>query len=93
MFEMFQFDWNNPTLLLIITGLIVVPLSGLLNNEYNKRKAKKGNLKVEIDKKINLIDGILSKEDQSKTSDKISKVSMDNFKTKEDHPMGDKTHD
>lgn len=29
----------------------------------------------------------------STSSSKFQNVSMDNFKTKEDHPMGDKTHD
>ena len=32
-------------------------------------------------------------ETSNKTEDKVTKVSMDNVKTKEDHPMGDKTHD
>lgn len=29
----------------------------------------------------------------TKTEDTIPEVSMDNVKTKEEHPMGDKTHD
>ena len=36
---------------------------------------------------------IQQEQKHTKTEDKVTKVSMDRVKTKEDHPMGDKTHD
>jgi hypothetical protein len=84
MFEgLIKIDFTNPTFLLIITGIIVVPLSGILNNMYNKsQKTKLVKKQNPSEDKPNIV-----------TSDKTPKVSMDNFETKEDQPMGDKTHD
>ena len=77
---MFGYDFSIYTWILILFGLPLIPISGLINNWYNKVHKDKTKQPSEDTTPI-------------KTEDKVTKVAIDKVKTKEDHPMGDKTHD
>lgn len=80
MYEGLDFTW---LFWAVPLGIVIMLFTGLIIKLVDNKSIK-----------VNDLTPTYSKEKTTtKTEDKVTKVSMDNFKTKEDHPMGDKTHE
>lgn len=74
-----------------VAGVVII-VTGIIENMYNKSQQTPKNISPHqelVEKEGNDSEDKAS----SQTEDKVTKVSMDNYKTKAEHPMGDKTHD